>query len=64
MPAEEEVEEVEVIVTIYGPPSDDLPWLVVAIYPDGHVIGNAADSEGAAETMADELATKVANEDS
>ncbi len=55
-------DEEEVIVAVYGPPSDDLPWLVVAIYPDGHVIGSAADSEDAAEAMTDELATKVANE--
>jgi len=59
MPAEDEE---EVIVTVYGPPSDDLPWLVVAIYPDGRVIGSAADSEDAAEAMTDELATRVANE--
>ena len=61
MSAEDEDEEV--IVTVYGPPSDDLPWLVVAIYADGHVIGSAADSEDAAQAMADELATKVANDD-
>ena len=52
----------EVTVTVYPPPSDDLPWLVVAIYPDGHVIGSAADSEDAAEAMVDELATQVAND--
>jgi len=61
MPAPEDEEE-EVIVTVYQPPSDDLPWLVVAIYPDGHVIGTAADSAEAAEAMTDEFATKVAND--
>ena len=61
MPAQDEEEE-EVIVTVYEPPSDDLPWLVVAIYPDGHVIGAAADSAEAAQAMTDELANKVANE--
>jgi hypothetical protein len=59
MPAEDED---EVIVTVYDPPSSDLPWLVVAIYPDGHVVGSAAGSADEAQAMADELATKVANE--
>jgi len=61
MPGPEDEEE-EVIVTVYQPPSDDLPWLVVAIFPDGHVIGAAADSAEAAEAMTDEFATKVAND--
>jgi hypothetical protein len=52
----------EVTVTVYAPPSDDLPWLVVAIYPDGHVIGSAAESEAAAEAMVDDLASHVAND--
>ena len=59
MPADDEE---EVIVTVYPPPDSDLPWLVVAIYPDGHVVGSAADSENAAEAMADALAEQVANE--
>ena len=59
MPAEDED---EVIVTVYDPPSSDLPWLVVAIYPDGHVVGSAANSADAAQAMADDLAEQVANE--
>ena len=44
------------IIAVYDPPKDDLPFLVVVIYPDGHVRGASTSTRAAAQAKADELA--------
>ena len=49
-----------VIVEVYHPPKDDLPYLAVAIMPDGKVHGVTADTADAAQKMVDDILAELA----
>jgi hypothetical protein len=52
-----------VVVTIYNPPAQDLPFLVVSIFPDGKVQGVAAPDALVAQQIKNEIAATIAGRD-
>jgi hypothetical protein len=48
-----------VILAVYTPPAPDLPFLAVAVYPNGDVQGFAADTPSAARKMVDGLSKQL-----
>ena len=49
-----------VIVEVYHPPKDGLPYLAVAIMPDGKVHGVTADTAASAQRMGDDILAVMA----
>jgi hypothetical protein len=47
------------ILTIYNPPKDSLPYLVVAIFPNGEVRGVSAESAADAQAKLVDLGKQV-----
>ena len=48
------------VVAVYNPPKDGLPYLAVAITPDGKVHGVTAATAAEAQTIADDILAELA----
>ena len=48
------------VVAVYHPPKDGLPYLAVAITPDGKVHGVTADSAAEAQGLVDDILAELA----
>jgi hypothetical protein len=48
-----------VTLVVYDPPKADLPFLAVAVYPDGRVQGVAADTAAQAQQLLNQVAAEV-----
>ena len=48
------------VVAVYHPPKDGLPYLAVAITPDGKVHGLTTDTAAGAQKIADDIIAELA----